>query len=218
MDNIILISAAGAGKGTQAKLLKDKYNLTNISVGELFRSIAKTGGELGKHIAELQKAGVLIEDKLTLEVVLDRLEKPDCANGFILDGYPRNLEQAKMFDEAVKGTFKEVSTVILLEVPKEILMQRITGRVNCSSCGEIYNEYFDEFKKPGYCNKCDGDLYKRDDDNEESFNRRYNTFMTTVQDAIQYYKEKGILHVVDASISKDYTFSQIQKIIEGKND
>jgi adenylate kinase len=215
MENIILIAPAGAGKGTQAQFLKDKYNMPNISIGELLRNVAVSGSELGKHIGELQKVGILVEDETTLKVLLERLEEPDCANGFVLDGYPRNLKQAIMFDKMTRGTNKEISTVILLEVPKDMLLQRITGRVTCKVCGEIFNEYFDKIEAAGHCNKCGGELFKRDDDNEESFNRRYNTFLTSVQEAIEFYKEKGILHVIDASIGKDHTFSQIENIVNG---
>ena len=135
-----------------------------------------------------------------------------------MDGYPRTLEQAKMFEEAVAGTNKEITNVIVLDVPKDMLMQRITGRLTCKACGEIYNEYFDNFVKEGTCNKCSGELFKRSDDNEEAFNKRYDLYLTVVKGAIEFYKGKGILDVVDASISKSYTFSQIEKILEDKND
>lgn len=213
MKNIILIAPAAAGKGTQAQFLNDKYKMVNISIGGLLRNIAASGSELGKHIGELQKAGILVEDDTTLAALLERLSEPDCANGYVLDGYPRNLDQAKMFDEATKGTDKEISFVIQLDVPKEELMHRITGRVTCKACDAIFNEHFDKIEVPGKCNKCGGELFKRNDDNEESFNQRYNVYLTTVQDAIAFYKEKGILHVVDASISKEVTFQQIEAII-----
>ncbi|HHX16619.1 MAG TPA: nucleoside monophosphate kinase [Mollicutes bacterium] len=218
MANIILIAAAGAGKGTQARLLKEKYNIAHISTGDLLRDIASSGSELGKEIAEIQKSGLLVSNELTLKILLERLEDSDCKNGFILDGYPRTLEQAKMFEEAVAGTNKEITNVIVLDVPKDMLMQRITGRLTCKACGEIYNEYFDNFVKEGTCNKCSGELFKRSDDNEEAFNKRYDLYLTVVKGAIEFYKGKGILDVVDASISKSYTFSQIEKILEDKND
>jgi adenylate kinase len=218
MANIILIAAAGAGKGTQARLLKEKYNIAHISTGDLLRDIASSGSELGKEIAEIQKSGLLVSNELTLKILLERLEDSDCKNGFILDGYPRTLEQAKMFEEAVAGTNKEITNVIVLDVPKDMLMQRITGRLTCKACGEIYNEYFDNFVKEGTCNKCSGELFKRSDDNEEAFNKRYDLYLTVVKGVIEFYKGKGILDVVDASISKSYTFSQIEKILEDKND
>jgi adenylate kinase len=218
MKNIVFIAPLAAGKGTQAQLIKDKYNIPNISIGALLREVAASGTELGNHINELQSKRILVEDDTTLKVLLSRLNQPDCSNGFVLDGFPRSLKQAEMLDEITKGTDKEIKYVIMLDVPREMSLKRTIGRVTCKVCGEIYNEFYDTFTEKGKCNKCGGDLFKRNDDNEESFNAGYNVYLTQTTAAIDYYKKKGILHVVDASISKEYTFSQIEKVINEANE
>jgi adenylate kinase len=213
----MLIAPAQAGKGTQTALIHEKYNIAAISIGEVLRDIAASGSELGIHIGKLQQAGILVEDDTTLKALLERLSKPDCENGYVLEGYPRNLDQAKMFDEATRGTDKEISFVILFNIPKEMLIERITSRVTCSKCNAIYSELTDTFNEPGHCNKCGGELFKRNDDNLESFERRYKTFETTVQDAVNFYREKGILYEIDSSINKETTFKQIEDIINKEN-
>ncbi|HOZ53921.1 MAG TPA: nucleoside monophosphate kinase [Bacilli bacterium] len=213
IKNIVLIAPLAAGKGTQAKFMKERYGLPNISVGELLREVARSGSELGKHIDYLQSKRILVENETTMKVLMDRLNQPDCDNGYVLDGFPRSLEQAKLLEEATAGTNREVECVIMLDVPREMSLKRTIGRVTCKECGEIYNEFYDTFKEKGKCNKCNGELFKRNDDNEESFNAGYNVYLTQTTEAIEYYKNKNILHVVDASISKEYTFSEVAKIL-----
>lgn len=213
MKNILLIAPLAAGKGTQAQFMKDRYGLPNISIGALLREEAQSGSELGKHIDELQSKRILVENETTMKILMGRLSQPDCDNGYVLDGFPRSLEQAKLLDEATKGTDREVDCVIMLDVPREVSLKRTIGRVTCKDCGEIYNEFFDKFNTEGLCNKCNGKLYKRNDDNEESFNAGYNVYLTQTTEAIEYYKQKNLLHTVDASISKEYTFGQVAKIL-----
>lgn len=216
MKNIVLIAPLAAGKGTQAQLMKDRYNLPNISIGALLRDIASSGSELGKHINELQSKRILVEDDTTLEVLLNRLNEPDCESGFVLDGFPRSLKQAELLDEVTENTNKKIDCVIMLDIPRELSLKRTTGRITCKDCGEIFNEHFDTFKKEGSCNKCGGDLKKRNDDNEESFNAGYQVYLDQTVKAIDYYKQKNMLHIIDASISKEYTFNEIAKILGRK--
>lgn len=216
MKNILLIAPLAAGKGTQAQFMKERFGLPNISIGALLREIAQSGSELGKHIDDLQSKRILVENDVTMKVLMERINQSDCDNGFVLDGFPRSLEQAKLLEEATKGTSREIDCVVMLNIPRELSLKRTLGRITCKDCGEIYNTFFDTFKEEGRCNECGGELFKRNDDNEESFNAGYEVYLTQTTDAIEYYKNKGLLHEVDASIGKEYTFDKIANIIGRK--
>ncbi len=213
MKNIVLIAPLAAGKGTQSQLMYDSYGFPNISMGALLREVAASGSELGKKINELQAKRILVDDDTTIKILMQRLNREDCDNGFVLDGFPRTLNQAKKLEEITNNTDREIDCVIMLDIPRELSLKRTIGRVTCKECGEIYNENFDTFKKEGHCDKCNGKLFKRNDDNEESFNAGYEVYLNQTTEAIEYYKNKNMLHVVDASISKKYTFNEIAKII-----
>jgi adenylate kinase len=216
MPNIIFIAPPAAGKGTQSDMLKEKYNMVHISVGDLLRHEVDSGSPVGEHVKELMNKGLLVDNSIVYELLRNRLHKSDCDQGYILDGFPRNLEQAHVFEEISEELNRQVDYVIFLDIDKEIAMQRITGRVSCPNCGTVYNEYYDTFNTPGLCNKCHANLEKRSDDNVETFNQRFDTYITKTQPVIDYYKEKGVLHIVDSSINKEYTFTQIERIIGAK--
>lgn len=215
--NIIFIAPPAAGKGTQAEMLSTKYNIPHISTGDLLRNASQDGSERGKMIADMMVQGLLVSDEIILELLKERLQKEDCNNGYILDGYPRNIEQAKQYEEMLKELDKELGLVIYLDIDKEVAMKRIVGRVSCSNCGTVYNEMFEETKplKNGVCDKCNSELVRRADDNEETFNTRFETYINKTQALIDYYDSLGSLYRVNSGINKENTFEQIENILRG---
>lgn len=216
MKNLILIAAPGAGKGTLSKDLLEKYNYVHISTGDLLREQVAKGDELGKKINEMQTAGKLVTPEIVYSVLENKLNDPACDNGYILDGFPRNLEQAKEYDKILEKSGRDLGMVILIDIPKEMLVKRITGRYMCKDCGAIYNIYSEEMapKKPGICNKCNGELYQRKDDNIESLEVRYQTYLDSTTPLIEFYKNRGVLQAVDGSKGREYTLEQVEKLIK----
>lgn len=215
MKNLILIAAPGAGKGTLSNDLLEKYDYVHISTGDLLREQVAKGDDLGKKIHEFQVAGKLVPSEIVYEALEKKLSDKACDNGYILDGFPRNIEQAEEYEKILERSGRELGTVIVLDIPKEDLIKRITGRFTCKDCGEIHNIYSEELKpvKEGVCNKCGGELTQRKDDNLESFEVRYQTYLESTEPLIDYYKEKGVLHVIDSSQGHDYTLEQAEKLI-----
>ncbi len=215
MKNLILIAAPGAGKGTLSNDLLEKYDYVHISTGDLLREQVAKGDELGQKIQEYQVAGKLVPSEIVYEALEKKLSDPACDNGYILDGFPRNLEQAKEYDNILEKSGRDLGVVISLEIPKEDLIKRITGRFTCKDCGEIHNIYSEDLKpvKEGVCNKCGGELTQRKDDNLESFEVRYQTYLESTAPLIDYYKEKGVLHVIDSSKGHEYTLEQAEKLL-----
>ena len=215
MKNIIFLAVQGAGKGTFAKLLKSKYNYAHISTGDILRERATVGDELGNKIKELIDNGIFVPNDIIYEAIEYRITQDDCKNGFILDGFPRNLEQAEGYDKILEKLGIDLGVVINLTIPEEILKNRILGRRTCKDCGSIYNITNEEVKPKvdGICDKCGGELYQRDDDNEESMNTRVKTYFEVTAPIIDYYKEKGVLKTVDSSREIELTFEEIEKIL-----
>lgn len=219
MKNIILISPPGAGKGTQAQIMSEKYNIPAISFGELLREEARTGSDLGNHIHELQTKGILVEDDICIKVLEKRLKSDDCKNGFILDGYQRSIEQVYLYDSLIEKLNIDFGIVIFLNPPYEEIKKRIVGRVICPNCKEIFNEQID-FLKPqvdGICDNCNSTLVKRSDDNEESYKTRYNVYINQTQPVIDLYKKRNVLYEINDTDMNIVT-SKIIDIIEGNND
>lgn len=215
MKNIIFIAPPAAGKGTQSKLVSQKYNIPHISTGDLLRNVINSGSELGKSIkAEIDK-GHFVSDEIILDLLKTRLNQDDCNGGYILDGFPRNLNQAKEYDNLLESLNKEIGYVILLDLDKEIAKKRIVGRLSCKNCGSVYNEYINEAmpKNKGICDKCNIELSKRDDDNEETFEERYNTYLKETEPLINYYENKGCLYRVNSGVSLERIFEEIERII-----
>lgn len=212
--NIILLAPPAAGKGTQAEILKSVYNLNHISTGDLLRSVSREESDFGKNLKEMLESGKLVSDDIVLEVLNRYLESTDNLN-LLLDGFPRNIYQAEKLDEILSNKNNQVDYVFLLNVPKETLLYRITGRRLCKSCGKVYNVNIDPLKpkKESICDVCGGELYARSDDNEETFDNRYSEYVNQTYPLISYYKQKGILYEVDSSVSKDDTFRQIEEIL-----
>ena len=217
MKNIIFIAPPAAGKGTQAKLLAEKYNIPHISTGDLLREEASKSTDLGIKIKEIMKSGALVSDDVITELLKNRLLKDDCNNGYILDGYPRNLEQAKTYDELLKTINKELGVVIFLDIDRELAMKRTLSRIVCSNCGTSYNLIVEALrpKKENICDKCNNELKVRSDDNEETFINRFDTYIDKTQSLIDYYENKNVLKVVKVleDLSALDIFKEIERIV-----
>lgn len=213
MNSIILIAPPAGGKGTQSELICSKYNIPHISTGDLLREASKEDEKL----KEQMKSGLLISDDIIIALIKDRISKSDCVTGYVLDGFPRNIDQAKEYDKMLESVGSKIGFVFLLDLPKEIASKRIAGRLSCSRCGRVYNSYFDEMKpkEDNMCDDCHIPLIKREDDNEETYEVRYNTYLTSTQPLINYYQDKGILHTIDSTVGVEEAFDQIDKIVRG---
>ncbi len=216
MKSIIFIAPPAAGKGTISRMFNEKYGIPDISVGALLRDEASTGSEIGKIIHDKQTKGILVDNDITIQVLKNRLMHEDCKNGYILDGYPRNLVQAEAYDEILREMNKDLGIVVLLNVPYEEIKKRIVGRLSCNDCGAIYNLFNPKLKPKdeSLCDKCGGNLVKRSDDNEESFAIRYQTYQEVTEPLIDYYRNKGCLHEVDSIDSKE-AFEKIEQLLKG---
>lgn len=219
MKNIIFIAPPAAGKGTFAQMLKDKYSIPHISTGDLLRKEIKDETEIGLQVKSVIDAGKLVSDEIVFNLLIKRLKETDCDQGFILDGFPRNEAQAIELEKISSEINREIKYVIFLDVSKEVAGQRILGRVSCPNCSEVYNLYTSNFKEEGKCNKCSTLLVRRDDDNEETFNKRYDTYLEQTKPVIDYYKNKGLLFVIDSnSNDKELKLQQIEAIINEENN
>lgn len=212
----MFIAPPAAGKGTQAELVVEKYHIPHISTGDILREISKEDSEIGEYVRETMASGKLVKDEITYQLIEDRLKKEDCKNGFLMDGFPRNLDQAIEYDKILKKLNYEVGNVILIDIDKEILEKRITGRRLCEKCGAIYN-INDENMTPkieSVCDDCGGKLYQRSDDNLESFQTRYQTYLDKTEPIIDHYKKQNVLKVVDGNDTIDNIFKKIDEIIK----
>ena len=216
MKNIMFIAPPAAGKGTQAELVVEKYHIPHISTGDILREISKEESEIGEYVRETLASGQLVKDEITYQLIEDRLGKDDCKNGFIIDGFPRNIDQAYEYDNILKRLGYEVGNVILINIDKNTLEKRITGRRLCENCNAIYNinDKNNTPKVESVCDNCGGKLYQRSDDNLESFQTRYATYQEKTEPIIEYYKKQGVLKEVDGNDSVEKIFNKIDKIIK----
>lgn len=213
---IVLLGAPGAGKGTQAKKLIDKYGIPQISTGDLLRAAVSAGTALGKEAKSYMDKGELVPDSVVLGMVEERLKQDDCKKGYILDGFPRNTAQAEALDKMLESLNMALTAAISVDVPFEDLMKRLTGRRTCKSCGQMYNVYYSPSKKEGVCDKCGGELFQRDDDKEATIKKRLEVYTAQTEPLMGYYRAKGILKSVPGTGSIDEIFSNICAILEGK--
>ena len=215
MKNIMFIAPPAAGKGTQAELVVEKYNIPHISTGDILREISKEDSEIGNYVKETLASGQLVKDDITYQLIEDRLNKDDCKKGFIIDGFPRNIDQAYQYDKILDKLGYEVGNVILINIDRKTLEKRITGRRLCEKCNAIYN-INDEKSSPkqeSICDECGGKLYQRSDDNLESFNTRYEIYLSKTEPIIKHYKDMGVLKEVDGNDTIENIFQSIDKII-----
>ena len=211
---IVMLGAPGAGKGTQAKKLIDEFGIPQISTGDILRANIAQGTPLGKEAKGYMDKGELVPDKVVLGLVEDRLKKPDCQKGFILDGFPRNTAQAEALDGMLAGIGMPLKLAISVDVPFEDLMKRLTGRRTCRTCGQMYNVYFTPSKKEGVCDKDGGELFQRDDDKEETIKKRLQVYESQTAPLIDYYSRKGIVKKIAGTGSISDIYGKIKAEVE----
>ncbi|WP_071393956.1 adenylate kinase [Bacillus tuaregi] len=211
--NLLLMGLPGAGKGTQAEQIIEKYDIPHISTGDMFRAAIKEGTQLGKKAKEYMDAGELVPDEVTIGIVRERLSKEDCTKGFLLDGFPRTTAQAEVLDQILSETGKSIDHVLNINVAPEELMARLTGRRICRDCGSTYHLIFNPTKAEGECDKCSGELYQRADDNEETVGTRLKVNIDQQQPLLDYYREKGNLRDFEGSKPIDKVFQDIEVIL-----
>lgn len=210
---IIMLGAPGAGKGTQAKKIADKYQIPHISTGDIFRANIKEGTELGKKAKSYMDQGLLVPDELVCDLVVDRVKQEDCKNGYILDGFPRTIPQAESLDEALGQMGESLDYAINVDVPDEHIVNRMSGRRACVGCGATYHIVYAPTKKEGVCDVCGAELILRDDDKPETVQKRLSVYHEQTQPLIDYYKGKGILKDVDGTKDMDVVFQAITDIL-----
>lgn len=211
--NIVLLGPPGAGKGTQAKFISERYGIPHISTGDIFRSNISKETKLGNEAKKYIQKGLLVPDEITINMLKDRLQKNDCRNGFLLDGFPRTEIQAKSLDEYLQKNNSLIDNAILIQVPKEEVLQRITGRRVCLSCGASYHTRNNPPKVEGKCDSCGSDLVQRTDDNENTVLERLNVYDKQIMPIIKYYRDKKVLKEVDGTLSINDIFETICSIL-----
>lgn len=220
MKSIILIAPPAAGKGTEAAILKERYNIPHISTGDLLRKASTENTEEGLEIKEELEHGALVEDDIVVKLLRERILEDDCKDGYILDGFPRTVMQARIYENMLKSIGKDLGVVIYLNIDKETARNRIIGRISCPKCGKVYNTLVEGLKPQmeGICDTCHVALYKRTDDTAATFDERFNTYVNKTSKLIDYYKAKGVLNTVDSSISKEHTDLQVERILKNDNN
>ena len=210
---IIMLGAPGAGKGTQAKKIAEKYQIPHISTGDIFRANIKNGTELGKKAKTYMDQGLLVPDELVCDLVVDRVQQDDCKKGYILDGFPRTIPQAESLDAALSRLGEAVDYAINVEVPDENIVKRMGGRRACVGCGATYHLVYAAPKKEGICDNCGAELILRDDDKPETVQKRLGVYHEQTQPLIDYYTKKGILKEVDGAMDMGDVFKAIVEIL-----
>ena len=210
---IIMLGAPGAGKGTQAKMIAEKYSVPHISTGDIFRANIKNGTELGMEAKKYMDQGLLVPDELTVRILLDRVAQHDCKNGYVLDGFPRTIPQAEVLDKALTEINDQIDFAINVDVPDENIIRRMGGRRACLSCGATYHIEHIPPKKEGICDTCGKELVLRDDDKPETVKNRLDVYHKQTQPLIDFYEAKGILKSVDGTVDMKDVFAAIIAIL-----
>jgi adenylate kinase len=213
--NLVLMGLPGAGKGTQAEKAVEKYGIPHISTGDMFRSAINAGTELGLKAKSFMDAGNLVPDDVTIGIVRERLGKDDCRKGFLLDGFPRTVAQADALENILVEMNRSIDYVIYINVDHEQLMQRLTGRRICKDCGATYHVQFNPPKVDGICDKCGGELYQREDDNEKTVHKRLEVNMEQAQPLLDFYQEKGYLQTINGDQNITQVFNDIDDLLRG---
>lgn len=214
--NLILLGPPGAGKGTQAKVIAAQYKLPHISTGDMFRETAASGSELGKTLQSYMTAGKLVPDEVVIAVVKTRLSKADCAQGFLLDGFPRTVPQAKELDRILSENSRKIDSVFYIYLQEEEIVRRLSSRRVCSACGGSYNTISQPAKIEGTCDLCGGAVVQRADDNEGTIRNRLKAYNEQTSPLIEYYKKAGVLCSIEGSKTVDEVFKNIREFIERK--
>lgn len=210
---IILLGPPGAGKGTQAKLISEKYSIPHISTGDIFRKNISEKTLLGVKAKSYMDKGQLVPDELTIDLVKDRLQQEDCKNGFLLDGFPRTVAQAEALDKFLHEYNQNINAALLIDVPQEYILERMTGRRVCNSCGASYHVKFNPSKAEGKCDVCGSELIQRKDDSEETVRERLDVYSKQTQPLVQYYSEEKVLFTIDGTREIKEVFENISDIL-----
>lgn len=210
---IIMLGAPGAGKGTQAKMIAEKYSVPHVSTGDIFRVNIKNGTELGMEAKKYMDQGLLVPDELTVRILLDRVAQADCENGYVLDGFPRTIPQAEVLDKALTELGDKIDFAINVDVPDENIIRRMSGRRACLTCGATYHIEHIPPKKEGICDVCGSELVLRDDDKAETVKNRLDVYHKQTQPLIDFYTEKGVLRTVDGTLPMNDVFAAITAIL-----
>lgn len=210
---IIMLGAPGAGKGTQAQMIADKFGIPHISTGDIFRENVKNGTELGMEAKKYMDQGLLVPDELTVKILLDRVAKDDCENGYVLDGFPRTIPQAEVLDAAIKELGDKIDYAINVDVPDENIIRRMSGRRACLACGATFHIEHIPPKQEGICDRCGKELVLRDDDREETVKNRLDVYHKQTQPLIDFYTKQGILKTVDGTADMKDVFTAIIAIL-----
>jgi adenylate kinase len=213
--NLVLMGLPGAGKGTQAERIVEKYDIPHISTGDMFRAAMKEETELGLQAKSFIDKGELVPDEVTIGIVRERLGKNDCQNGFLLDGFPRTVAQADALEGILAELSKQIDYVVNIEVNKDILMERLTGRRICKDCGATYHLIFNPPASQGECDKCGGELYQRADDNEETVANRLEVNLKQTEPLLNFYNDKGYLRNINGEQDIDKVFVDVNQLLGG---
>lgn len=215
--NLILLGPPGAGKGTQAKLISSNFKVPHISTGDIFRANISQNTELGIRAKQYMDKGLLVPDEVTIDIVKDRLTNDDCKDGFLLDGFPRTVKQAEALDEFLNKNGSKIDASILIDVPKEDIFDRMTGRRVCSKCGASYHVKFNPTKVEGKCDLCGSPVVQRKDDSEETVKERLDVYDKQTQPLVEYYKSQKVLKPVDGAQDINKVFEDISNSLREKN-
>jgi len=210
---LILLGPPGAGKGTQAKRLIERYGIPQISTGDILRAAVRDGTDLGRKAKQYMDAGKLVPDEVVIGIIEERLQQPDCAKGFILDGFPRTVAQADALNRVLANLGQAIDHVVSIEVPDEELVERLTGRRTCRGCGAMYHVKFSPPKAQGVCDKCGGELYQRDDDREETIRARLKVYHEQTAPLVEYYEKAGLLRRIPGQGSVDEIYARIEGVL-----
>ena len=210
---IIMLGAPGAGKGTQAQLIADKYGIPHVSTGDIFRANIKNGTELGMEAKKYMDQGLLVPDELTVRILLDRVAKEDCKDGYVLDGFPRTIPQAEVLDQALTERGDRIDFAIDVDVPDENIVKRMSGRRACLACGATFHVEHIPPKQEGICDRCGQELVLRDDDKEETVQKRLDVYHEQTQPLLAYYEKKGVLRTVDGTKTMQEVFAAVTALL-----
>ncbi len=212
--NLVLLGPPGAGKGTQAERISALYGVPHISTGDIFRDNLKRGTELGRRAKEYMDRGELVPDEVVIGIVRDRLAQPDCEKGFILDGFPRTVAQADALKDMLAETGRAIDHVLNVQVPEDVVVERLTARRTCRSCGKVFHLLFDPPAKEDTCDACGGELYCRDDDREETVRARLREYEAKTSPLVDYYRREGLLRDIDGAASMEEVLREIRAVVE----
>ncbi len=212
--NVVLMGPPGAGKGTQAELIKNEYPIPHISTGDMFREAVSQGTELGKEAKKYMDAGQLVPDQVTIGIVRERLAQPDCKKGFLLDGFPRTTVQAQALDEVLEESGRRIEAVINIDVPSGVLIERMSGRVTCRECKAVYNVHSNPPQQRGVCDHCGGELIQRSDDQGETVARRLDVYLEQTNPLLDYYQQRDMLYNIDGNRATRAVYADVKTILE----